>query len=535
MRSAGSVRLPVGEALLDVLNRRFVESPDREAFLFGNRPVSFGELWEEAGRFAAALIGRGLAPGERVVTALPNGPEFFFVFYGIQRAGGVPVPLFHDSGPLRLARIATHTAARFLAVPRAISEPARLGLERHLAGAGVQIISFADGPGAVQCRFPEPDPAGTAYIQYTSGSTGDPKGVLISHRNVSANIQHLVGGMAITADDVFVSWLPLYHDMGLVLMSMVPFCMGARLVLLPAGLVNVQAWLRAIEEHAGTFTAAPDFAYRFCLRYLKNPARFDLRSLRIALDAAEPVRAATIEEFERTFGLKNVLRPGYGLAEATVGVSMCPPGTDVRKDSRGRVSVGPPFPGVEVRVLNAGAPAFPGLPGEIQVRSAATTSGYHDNPRATRALKAGNGYIRTGDLGFLDEDGNLYIVGRRKDIIVHGGRTIAPGEVEEIVDEVPRVRFSAAVGVDRGRVEGEQVYVFAEVRGGADGDALGALAREIVRRFHGHFGFRPGRVYLLSPHAIPRTPNGKIRRGRLRNYYSSGELRRSSLILFPEY
>jgi acyl-CoA synthetase (AMP-forming)/AMP-acid ligase II len=318
--------------------------------------------------------------------------------------------------------------------------------------------------------------------------------------------------------------------MGLILMALVPFFLGAGLVLLPARLTRVRDWLRAIERHRGTLTAAPDFAYRFCLRQLRPDQQFDLSSLRVALNAAEPVRPSTIRDFERRFGLGPVMLPGYGLAEASVGVSTWIPGRPVRVDSAGLVSVGPPFPGIEVRIDNPGRPS---APGEILVRGASTTRGYLHNARASAELLAADGFVRTGDLGYLDADGYLYCSGRRKEIIVQGGRNIAPQEAEELMDALPWVRASAAVGIERSALAGEQAHLFAELRPAAKTGTLEERQREIVQVFHQRFGFRPGRVLLLAPHSIPRTANGKLQRGLLGRRLVDGELQRRGQLLFP--
>ena len=375
--------------------------------------------------------------------------------------------------------------------------------------------------------FPPLHPDQPALLQYTSGSTGDPKGVVITHANLLTNVRQMIAGMEITAGDVFVSWLPVHHDMGLVLMTMVPFYLGARLVLLPTTLTDVRQWLHAIAAHRGTFTAAPDFAYRLCLRSVRDPARFDLTSLRVALNAAEPVRADTLRRFEATFGLHRVMVPGYGLAEATVGVSMQPAGTAPVVSERGLVALGRPFPGVTIQVIAGDRPAAPGEVGELVVESPANTSGYFRNPQATADLFWRPGCIRTGDLGYRDERGEVFLVGRSKNIIIQAGRNLAPQEIEETVEALPFVRRAAAVGIDRGRAEGEQAYVFAELRKAAPPPAeeLQEMARQIVERVHQRLGLRPGRVLLLKPRSIPLTPNGKIQHAALREEHLGGGLR----------
>jgi len=390
-----------------------------------------------------------------------------------------------------------------------------------------------DGP------FPEILPGDVAFIQFSSGSTGDPRGVQLTHANLVTNVEQMIAGMEISPGDVFSSWLPVYHDMGLILMTMVPFYLGLELALLPTGLNYLKSWLISIQERKATFTAAPDFAYRMCLIYIRDPENYDLSTLRVALNAAETVRSSTIERFEERFRLKNVLLPAYGLAEATVGVCSWKPGQKIKVDLRGFVSVGSPFPGVEMRVMGDAGPAGPGETGEILVKSTANTIGYCQNPGATEALFDGEGFIRTGDLGYIDEDGYFYIVGRKKNIIIQGGFNIASREVEEFVDMFPFVRRSAAVGIDRGSAEGEQVYIFIEVSLNKSQlqsqEALTGITVEIVQRFDHTFGFKPGRVYLLKTGSIPMTYNGKIKYLQLKERYMKGTLREKDLILFPGY
>lgn len=526
--------------LVDLLEQRNAHTPDRAAFFWDDEPRSYRTLWSDVNRFASLLNGLGVAHGDRVLIRLANGPDFFPAFYGTQRAGAIAVPLFPASGPERVASIARMCGARIVVVADSGGPDV----------PGLRAVSVAD---SANCRpdvsFPAVVPDDIAFLQYTSGSTGTPKGVMLSHQGLLTNIGQLIEGMAITAEDCFVSWLPVYHDMGLILMTMVPFFLGAKLVLLPTTLANPRPWLVTIARHKGTLTAAPDFAYRLALRYVRDPAGYDLSSLRLALDAAEPVRPRTIEEFERAFGLRNVLVAGYGLAEATVGVCTWPAGTPPLVDPRGFVSVGRAFPDIDIRIIRhpiaaaaMGAPPEQDEPvaaghvGEIVVRSPANTRGYYNEPAETARLFWRDGYIRTGDLGYLDDEGRLFITGRLKNLIKHGGETIFPQEAEQIVDRLPFVRRSAAVGIDSGGAEGEQLYVFAEVRPGShDEPGWQAAVVDVVQAIHAELGIRPGRVYLLAPHGIPITPNGKTRHAALREMYSSGGLRGQNTILFPAY
>ncbi len=518
---------PMVGTCVELIDFRARASGEKVAFWHGEQACSFSELGVGANRFAAHLLRQGLRPGERVVLALPNGREFFFALYGTMRAGAIAVPLFPDSSPERLTNIARRCGANFLVLPQAVPEPARTQLA---------IITLPEGDAeAPDAGFPVVQPDDIAFIQYTSGSTGDPKGVPLTHANLLTNIRQMIAGMQITERDVFVSWLPVYHDMGLILMTMVPFYLAAELHLLPTDLRSIHTWLEAIHAHRGTFTAAPDFAYRLCLR-LDRADRYDLSSLRVALNAAEPVRAGTVEAFHRTFGLQPVMAAGYGLAEATVGVSMSAPGMPPRVDSRGLVSVGHPFPDVEIRILDEAKPAPAGRVGEIAIHSPATTSGYFDDPEGTARLFWGDGFILSGDSGYLDAEGYLYVVGRQKNVIKVAGETIAPQEIEEFVDRLDGIRFCAAVGLDKGERAGEQIYVFAEVREVAPHvEELEELALRIAETVHSHLGYHPGRVYLLRARSIPRTANGKIQYERLKRAYLDGSLRAQDAVLYPDF
>ena len=247
------------------------------------------------------------------------------------------------------------------------------------------------------------------------------------------------------------------------------------------------------------------------------------------------MRTSTIDAFESHFGIKNVIVPCYGLAEATLAVAIWPRGVPLRYDASGRcLSVGQPCRGVELRIaepMREGdavdlADLPPNTEGEICVKSPGVMQRYYNNPEATAKVLTADGWLRTGDLGFIDAEGYLYVTGRLKDVIIVGGQNIVPADVEEIVDHVPGVRYSAAVGVDSERTGTQRLYVVAEVRDvAADASAGQGLVREIVQRVHREKGHRPARVLLVQPSTIPKTSSGKIQRSRLAEMIHTGELR----------
>ena len=514
----------IGETLIELLEHRSEASGENTAFTYQGRPTLYQVLWQSVNQFASLLVEQDVKKQECVVVALPNSAEFFFAFYGVQRAGGIAVPLFPDSSAERIVSIARSCGARIVVLPDGSQKKDELE-EKGLIVLGANIpLEHMQKQDVV---FPKIEPDDISFLQYTSGSTGNPKGVMLTHANLLTNMRQMIAGMEITEEDVFVSWLPVYHDMGLILMTMVPFYLGVETHLLPADLRSVRDWFKTIEAVKGTFTAAPDFAYRLCLRHADTLQKYDITSLRVALNAAEPVRAATVADFESAFGLDQVVVAGYGLAEATVGVGMWKPRTKMKVDAKGLVAVGHLFPDVEVKIADDD---------EILIKSPANSKGYFNNEDATHALFADDGFIHSGDLGYLDADGDLFIIGRKKNIIKHAGVTIAPQEIEETVDAIDGVRYCAVVGIDRGRVEGEQAYVFAEVREKKDMDELGyELTLQIVNAVHARLGIRPARVFLVKPRTIPKTHNGKIQHVLLRDAYVSGVLREKGLVLYPAY
>jgi acyl-CoA synthetase (AMP-forming)/AMP-acid ligase II len=521
--------------LTEMLAARAERDPECPAVTFDKRDWSFAELWRGAGSVANQLAELQVAPGDRVVLNIANGPEFFFAFYGVLRVGAIAVPVFPNSGAPRIADRLARCGARVLLCSSQLDAEARAVLGSACAEAGATVVSCPAEPGHLPAPYHRGNGEEVVMLQYTSGSTGQPKGVQLTHRGLLGNVQQMIHGMQISSEDVFVSWLPVHHDMGLVLMTITPFFVGARLVLLPTSLRITRTWLRSIAEYKGSFTAAPDFAYRLCLRTIRDPQCYDLSSLRVALNAAEPVRATTIRDFEATFGLGRVMTAGYGLAEATVGVSMSPPGAACREDDRGHVSLGPPFPEVEIQIADGdGAALAADEIGRILIRSPANTPGYFEDPVATAALIREDGFLDSGDVGYLDGDGNLVFTSRLKNIIISGGRNLAPQELEKAAETVDGVRSAAAVGIDAGGVEGEQPVLIAEVRPGLGEEEYEDLTIRIVQRLHERLGLRPARVVLVVPSTIPRTNNGKLQHSLLRQRLVDGEPEFNARILFPQ-
>jgi len=525
--------------------------------------LTYGRLLADAAAVAGGLKERGVGRGDTVGLMLPTGSDFLRSFQGILIAGAVPVPIYP---PVRLDRLEEY-AARQAAILRDAGVKVLITVTRAAAVARVlqsavpslRAVATTAELTATGASWPAPagDGGDAAFIQYTSGSTGHPKGVLLTHDNLLANIRAISSGLEARPDDVGVSWLPLYHDMGLIGSWL--FCMHAGLPIAIqsplAFLSRPERWLWAIHARRGTLSAAPNFAYELCVRKIQDSALegLDLSSWRCALNGAEPVSPDTLERFARRFApygfRREALMPVYGLAENAVALCFPPVGRGpvVRRVARdpferlGRaepaapddsgalrfVSVGGPVPGHEVRIVDdAGAAVADGGIGRLVFRGPSMTSGYYRQPEATAAAVLPGGWMDSGDLAFRAE-GEIHIAGRRKDLIIKGGRNLVPQEIEEVAASVQGIRKGcvAAVGVDRAETGTESLVVVAETRV-KDPAGRARIEAEVVERVAAAVGLPPDVVCLVPPGSVPKTSSGKIRRAATRELYIAGALGR---------
>jgi acyl-CoA synthetase (AMP-forming)/AMP-acid ligase II len=513
------------ETLVSLLGRRAAADPGIPYFHLYDEAITYGRLWRQSARYAAGLRRCGIDRGDKVSLIYPTCAEFFYTFLGALRLGAVPVPLYPTLGIDATANVLRDSEAKAVATigwfrPGVEESQSAAPDVRHVVEPSDLDVDDAPPP------FPDVRSDDTAFIQYTSGSTGHPRGVVLSHANVVSTVQFMAEAAQLTRRDVVVSWLPLYHDMGLIGCCFTPPWTGSPLYLLPPDLKNPRVWLELITQVGATFTVSPDFGYRNCVRNIGDTAGIDLTTLKQALSGAEPVRLSTIEAFEEKFGVDNLITPCYGLAEATLAVAIWPRRTPLRLDTSGRfLSVGRPCRGVSVRIMDGDREQPAGAEGEICVKSPGVMQGYYNNPEATRRVLSPDGWLRTGDLGMVDGEGYLYVTGRLKDLIIVGGQNIVPVDIEEIVDHIPGVRYSAAVGIEKERTGSQRLHVIAELREPAAApDTWSRLVREIVQRVHQGSGHRPARVLLVVPGTIPKTSSGKIQRSRLALLIQKDEL-----------
>lgn len=526
--------------------------------------ISYGQLLETASRVAAGLVERGLRRDETVAIMLPTCADFFYAFFGVMLAGGIPVPIYPPARPdkieeyvRRQVEILRNAEVRFLISfdqVKSVAKIMRLSIPSLVDMTTVEaLVQAGAASGARRARSVMP--SDTAFIQYTSGSTGDPKGVVLSQANVLANVRGIGWAVKSRPDDIVVSWLPLYHDMGLIGSWLFSVYFGAPITVLSplAFLSRPERWLWALHDSRGTLCPAPNFSFELCARKIPDDALegLDLSAWRVAINAGEAVLPETLARFAERFepyGFRpESYVPCYGLAESSVALAFPPinrrPVIDVIRRDRfaeeGRavppgpgeadvlrfVANGVPLPGHEVRVVDdEGQEVGERVQGRLFFRGLSRTAGYYRNPQATAAVVTEDGWMDSGDLAY-QANGELFITGRVKDIIIKGGRNLIPQEVEAATADVPGVRRGcvAAFGTADPATGTERLVVVAETRARAPAERR-RIEAEIVKRVDSVVGMPPDQVVLVGPQRIPKTSSGKIRRTETRVLYQNAKL-----------
>jgi acyl-CoA synthetase (AMP-forming)/AMP-acid ligase II len=478
---------------------------------------------------AYTMWSRGVRPGHRVVLCLPTGIDFVDTLYGTLRLGAAAVPLYPPWGSngesafiASVERVVTEVGPEAI-----VTTPALMPLcAKALGDTPCRIISNEEVAGPISTGdLPMPPSADDlALIQLSSGSTGLPRPIALSHANITTNVLAFKDRLRISPDDIVASWLPLYHDMGLIGSVIGSAVTGIPLVLsTPQDFVRAPlSWLRTLSRHRVTIAVAPQFAYNLLVRR-RLPSQdldLDLRSVRVMLNGAEQVDPKACDEFERRFhpvGLRSgAIVPCYGLAEHTLAVTMGEPGS-------GRVvasvcAVGPPMKGTELAIEAADSTGV----GEILVRSESVALGAIEHGLVIPLADA-EGWLHTGDLGRI-KDGHLFVHGRRKDVVVVGGRNLYPEQLEQaILRARGRTRDrTCVIGCRDADAGTESVVVIAESR--RQGEALGEETHTIREAIWSNFRIALRDVAYVRPGTIPVTTSGKPRRSTLRHLYESGEL-----------
>jgi fatty-acyl-CoA synthase len=507
---------------------------------------------------AAALQARGVGPGVHVGLLGPTSRPLVTAIQAVFLAGGtvvaLPLPMrlgsieeFVDQTRRRIANadaaivVVDGELAPFLDPP---PEHAGIVLLHDLVAEGARL-------GAGAWERPPDDPERLAILQFTSGSTAAPKGVMLPDRCVGANIDAIIAGAQLTHADRAVSWLPLYHDMGLIGLLMAPMLQGFELVLgAPQDfLAHPACWLEWISQYRGTITAGPNFSYALAARALRRAGDLDLSSWRLALNGAETVDPSAVERFvaaAEPFGFDaRAAYPVFGMAEATLAVTFpavgegmsvdavdrrtlehehraVPPAADATPPSVRRLAMlGKPLAGFELRIVDPSNGTVRGdrEVGELELRSPSVTPGYYRNAEATTATFH-DGWLRTGDLAYL-VDGQLVVCGRQKDVIIVGGRNVFPEDVERAAATVEGVRAGNVIAFGSDRKRGrESIVVVAETKT----DDVHEVHDSVVTKVCDAVGVPPVEVVLVRPGTLPKTSSGKLQRSLCRDRYHDDQL-----------
>ncbi|MEV6319182.1 AMP-binding protein [Streptomyces sp. NPDC051776] len=531
-----------GETLVESLAQLAKVSPDSRArFPAAADEITAAELGFASAAAAHEFLHAGVRPGEIVGVLVPTAARFLTTLFGLWRAGAalsvLPVQVgFGDvqGAARRLARIAAAAGMRHI-----ILDPDYDVLGRELRTSSTNLTLLPPpSPSGVgsELTLPTVNPDALAIVQFTSGSTSLPKGVMLPQRTTMAGLQACVTSGAFSPDDVFVQWVPTFHDMGLIGM-LSHWLNGADVHVFPptSFLLQPGAVLEHFAAHGGTMITGPNFSYDYMLNNVpaEQLASLDLSSWRLAFNGAEPVSAATIRRFAEALApsgvAPSVMYPVYGMAEATLSISYPRPGDTARIRAVDRkelartgvvrtieetspaakpvVSVGRAVHGIELRIVGEdGKVAVDGTLGEIQIAGQPVTTGYFRNPEATAAA-FDNGWLRTGDLGFL-LDGELYVTGRRKEMVVVRGQNFFPDDVEQVARTVPGVYRQRCVAFsDTDWDGGERIGVIVEASQDPD------WVREEVRsRVAAELDLSQVQIYVVKPRWIPRTTSGKWQR-----------------------
>ncbi len=537
----------------------FVRADGSERF------CSFQEIHAETARRGARLARRGLEKGDRIALVIPDGDEFVLSFLAAIVAGIVPVPMYpqlsfrnvegyHDT----VAHIVRASGAKALlttGATRPFVEPVLGKVENlHAVMTVDELAGDPDLPPVERAIAPED----MAFLQFTSGSTSRPKGVMVTHANLAANSEaFMIHGLGKDSSfDKGVSWLPLYHDMGLIGFVIGPLFTDIPVVFLPTAsfVRSPRVWLDAIHRHRGTITYAPNFAYALVAKRLKDKdvAGLDLSCMRITGCGAEPIQAKTLRDFaaklEPAGFASSSLIPSYGMAEATLAITFARRGHGMRVDrvessgiqaqearpvepdasaegTQEIVSCGFPFPGHEIAIEDEqGQRLADRRIGHILARGPSTTAGYYKEPELTSESYK-DGWLRTGDLGYL-ADGELFVCGRLKDIIIIRGRNFYPQDIEWVVSELPGVRRGNVVAFSV-EVDGEeQLVICAEA---FQSEAAG-LVEAIGAAVSAQLGLTAHRVEVLPQGTLPRTSSGKPQRRKTKALLLEGSLKSGAAI-----
>jgi acyl-CoA synthetase (AMP-forming)/AMP-acid ligase II len=551
--------LDEAETVVGALTALVGTFPDHPGLIFldgrgRERRVTYAELWERARQLQSVFTANGLSPGGVALLALPTSLELTAAYFGAMLAGGLPALVVTPFHRFADPHVYTNLIGSIMRVAEAdlfycSEEAAAICRDNTALPMGrLRILTPAAATFAGSARPARtPQPGDLAMIQYTSGTTGRQKGVLLTHRAILNNMRATREGLGVYADDVSVNWAPLYHDMGLIDTFLRPLFSGSTVVLMPTidFVRNPALWLWAIHHYRGTISWAPNFAYQLCAaRIFEAELRgLDLSSWRAAVNGSEPCLAHTIEAFAERFApygyAPEAMTPVWGVAEAVCIATAQPVAERPRIETVDReglakenvarpatgeglpsVSIGRFLPYCEVEVRDPGGRVMPEREvGKLWIRTRSLFEGYQRDPELTARVLV-DGWVDTGDRGYI-AGGHVFFVSREKDLIIIGGEKYAPHDVETAIGRVPGVREGCAVsfGVTNPERGTEDVAAVVETRE-TNENAVEALREAIRREVAAATGIGLRYVILVPPGGINKTTSGKLARGATRERYA---------------
>lgn len=564
--------MPPWETLVELMLDRAAELPDKPAYTFledgenEERTWTYSNLDRHARAVAVQLLANGVEPGDRVLLLYPPGLDFIAGFFGCLAAGVIAVPCYPPGTPdlaNKAAGIAKDCGAK-VALTISMFEFLADNPEGDLAWLANLKVLATDGLDAKHgdaWKYPNIGPDTLAFLQYTSGSTSYPKGVMVTHSNILANEEMIKQGFSHSTESTFVGWLPLYHDMGLIGNVLQPFYISAPSILMSPDdfLKRPIRWLKAISKYRAHTSGSPNFGYDLCVRKIKPEDRveLDLSSWRVAYNGAEPIRAETLDRFVEAFGAcgfrRSAFYPCYGLAEATLfvtgGVSneepkvlamskfglenhILQPPHDFDDETQ-LVGCGRTWQGLDLRIVNPETchECPPDEIGEIWVRGSSVATGYWERSDLTQthfhAKISGDtdgNFLRTGDYGIVSRN-ELFVTGRLKDLIVISGKNIYPQDLEHAVEQIhPLLRPGCGAAFSISAFGEERLVLIQEVSRKMCAEEVQETKSLIQSRITRDFGLKCFDVVFLTPRSIPKTSSGKVRRQECRTQYLTGQM-----------
>ncbi|MBL4965178.1 non-ribosomal peptide synthetase [Bacillus halotolerans] len=530
---------------------RFIESDKNETV------VSYRQLFDEAQGYLGYLQHIGIQPKQEIVFQIQENKSFVVAFWACLLGGMIPVPISigeDDDHKLKVWRIWNILNHPYLIASEKVLNKIKKYAEEHdLHDFHQQLNGKSDIIQDQTYDYPaslyEPDADELAFIQFSSGSTGDPKGVMLTHHNLIHNTCAIRNVLSIDSKDSFLSWMPLTHDMGLIAYHLVPFLVGINQHLMPTELFIRRPilWMKKAHEHKASILSSPNFGYNYFLKFLKNEPDWDLSHIRVIANGAEPILPELCDEFLTRCAAFNMKRSAilnvYGLAEASVGAASSKPeeefvpvylhrdylnlgerAVNVSKEDQNCASfveVGQPIDYCQIRISDgANERVADGIIGHIEIKGDNVTQGYYNNPESTDKALTSDGWIKTGDLGFISENGNLVVTGREKDIIFVNGKNVYPHDIERVAIEMEEVDLGrvAACGVYDQKTRSGDIVLFVVFK--KSPEKFAPLVKEIKKHLYKRGGWSIKEV--LPIRKLPKTTSGKVKRYELARQYEAG-------------